>query len=173
MKSKFALATVRGIFWTYSSYYLGKLMVFVSTVILARLLSKSDFGVVSFALLVIGFLDMINSGGIGSALVYYHEDERAVHSAFWLDLITGIAMFAVTWLLAPFAANYFDDLRVVPFIRALAAIFLLDSLEHIPNVLLARNLSFNKKFIPDTLQAIIKGVISIVCALMGLGHGAW
>jgi PST family polysaccharide transporter len=44
-------------------------------------------------------------------------------------------------------------------------------LEHIPNVLLARNLSFNKKFIPDTLQAIMKGGISILFAI--LGFGAW
>ncbi|MFT3894476.1 MAG: lipopolysaccharide biosynthesis protein [Anaerolineales bacterium] len=171
MKTNFMQATVRGVFWTYTSYYLGKVMVFISTVILARLLAKSDFGVVSFALLIIGFLDMINGAGIGSALIYYQGNEKAVHSAFWLDLAIGIVMVLGTWLLAPLSGNYFDDARVVPFIRVLSLVFLINSLEHIPNVLLARNLSFNLKFIPDTLQAIIKGSVSIVCALGGVG--AW
>jgi O-antigen/teichoic acid export membrane protein len=171
MKNRLAQATVRGIFWTYSSFYLGKLMVFISTVILARLLTKSDFGVVSFALLLIGFLDMINSAGIASALIYYQGDERATYSAFWLDLGVGILMVIGTWYLAPFAGNYFDDIRVVQFIRILAFVFLIDSLEDVPKVLLTRSLSFNVKFIPDTLQAVVKGSISILCAALGLG--AW
>lgn len=171
MKNSLAQATVRGVFWTYSSFYLGKFMVFISTVILARLLSKSDFGVVSFALLLIGFLDMINSGGIASALIYYQGDERATYSAFWLDLGLGILMVIVTWYIAPLAGNYFDDIRVVQFIRVLALVFLIDSLEDVPKVLLTRNLSFNVKFIPDALQSVVKGSISILCAALGLG--AW
>jgi len=171
MKNKFALATVRGVFWTYSSFYLGKLMVLISTVILARLLTKSDFGVVSFAMLLIGFLDVINSAGISSALIYYQDDQRAAHSAFWLDLGLGAIMVTGTWLAAPLVGNYFDDERVVQFTRALAIVFLLDSLEDVPKTMLTRSLAFNIKFIPDFLQSIFKGIISILCAVMGFG--AW
>jgi len=171
MTNQFAKETVRGVFWTYSSYYLGKLLVFISTVILARLLTKSDFGVVSFALLLIGLLDTINGAGISSALIYYQDDESATHTAFWIDLGLGLVMMAVTWLIAPLAGKYFDDARIVQFIRAFAIVFPIASLEDLPKVLLTRNLSFNVQIIPDTLQALAKGVISIVLAL--LGFGAW
>jgi O-antigen/teichoic acid export membrane protein len=172
MNNKFAQATARGVFWTYSSFYIGKVMVLISTVILARLLVKSDFGVVSFALLIIGFLDTINSAGISSALIYYQDDENALYnSAFWLNLAVGGVMFAGTWLLAPLAGNYFDDIRVVSFTQALAFVFLLNSLEDIPKAILTKNLSFNVRFLPDTLHAIFKGVVSILCAF--LGFEAW
>jgi len=172
MNNRFAQATVRGVFWTYSSFYIGKVMVLISTVILARLLVKSDFGVVSFALLIIGFLDTINSAGISSALIYYQDDENALYnSAFWLNLAVGGVMFAGTWLLAPLAGNYFDDRRVVSFTQALAFVFLLNSLEDIPKAILTKNLSFKVKFLPDTLHAIFKGVVSILFAMMGFG--AW
>ncbi len=146
-------------------------MVFISTAILARLLSKSDFGVVSFAMLFIGFLDTINSAGISSALIYYQNDEEATYSAFWLDLGIGVFMVIGAWLVAPFIGEYFDDVRVVGFVRVLSIVFLIDSLEDVPKVLLTRSLSFNVKFIPDTLQAVIKGLASILFAV--LGFGAW
>ncbi len=171
MKSNFAQAAVRGVFWTYSSFYIGKLMVFVSTAILARLLSQTDFGVVSFATLFIGFLDTINSAGISSALIYYQNDKEAAYSAFWLDLGIGVLMVVGAWLVAPFVGRYFDDVRVISFVRALSIVFLIDSLEDVPKVLLTRSLSFNVKFIPDTLQAVIKGLTSILFAV--LGFGAW
>ena len=63
--SSFAKATIRGTFWSYLSVYTGKLMVFISTVILARLLSKSDFGVVGYAFIVTSFLDALDGLGIG------------------------------------------------------------------------------------------------------------
>lgn len=146
-------------------------MVFASTVILARLLAKSDFGVVSFALLFIGFLEMINGAGFSSALIYYQEEESATYSAFWLDLGLGILMLAATWLLAPIVGNYFDDNRLVGIIRVLALIFPITSLADLPKVLLTRNLSFGVQFIPDSLHALTKGSISIICAMQGFG--AW
>jgi PST family polysaccharide transporter len=170
MKKNLMQATVQGIFWTYLSFYLGKILVFISTVILARLLIKSDFGVITFALLIIGFLETINHAGIASAVVYHQENEREVYNtAFWLDLGIGILMFLTTWFLAPIAGSYFDDPRVIQFTRALAFVFLLSSLEDIPKAILTKNLSFKVKVLPDTLQAIFKGVISILCALAGLG----
>lgn len=91
----------------------------------ARLLSQSDFGVVSFAMLFIGFLDTINSAGISSALIYYQNDEEATYSAFWLDIVIGAFMVLGTWLAAPFVGEYFDDVRVVDFVRVLSIVFLL------------------------------------------------
>jgi O-antigen/teichoic acid export membrane protein len=171
MANNYTKEAVRGVFWTYSSYYLGKLLVFISTVILARLLTKSDFGVVSFALLLIGFLDTINGAGISSALIYYQDDEKAAHTAFWIDLGLGIFVMAAAWVFAPIAGRYFDDPRIVDFIRAFSVVFPISSLEDLPKVLLTRNLSFNVQIIPDTLQALMKGLISIALALAGFG--AW
>ncbi|MBC7878300.1 MAG: lipopolysaccharide biosynthesis protein [Anaerolineales bacterium] len=171
MNKSFVKATVRGVFWTYSAFYLGKILVFASTVILARLLTQSDFGVVSFALLIIGFLDVINGAGLSSALIYYQEDERATHTAFWLDLGLGIIMMALTWYFAPFAGAYFDDDRIVQILRVLSFVFPIASLEDLPKVMLTRSLSFNAQFIPGTLHALVKGLTSIICAI--LGFGAW
>jgi len=55
ISADFTQSTIRSSFWSYASRYSGKVMVFISTVILARLLSQDDFGVAGYALVVISF----------------------------------------------------------------------------------------------------------------------
>ena len=54
-ESSLTRKTVRGTFWSYASFYSGKLMVFISTIILARLLTQEDFGIAGYAIVVISF----------------------------------------------------------------------------------------------------------------------
>ncbi|MCP5095263.1 MAG: oligosaccharide flippase family protein, partial [Chloroflexi bacterium] len=165
----FAKATVKGTFWTYASHYGGKLLVFVSTIILARLLTQEDFGIVGFALVVISFLYVLNDLGIGSALIYYQDDPDAPHTGFWLGLLMGIALFGITWLIAPLAGTFFQDARAVPVTRALGVTFPIIALGNVHESLLHKNLAFRRKFIPDVTKMTSKGLTSIILALLGFG----
>lgn len=162
---------VSSVFWTYSAYYSGKLLVFISTVILARILSQGDFGVAGYALTVISFLDVLSDLGIGPALIYHRDEPGAADSAFWLGLLISIALFFFTWLCAPFAGLFFQDPQAIPVTRALAFTFPLSALGNIHDFLLRKELSFKRKFIPDLARSVGKGIFSISAALMGFG--AW
>lgn len=164
-------ATVRGTIWAYAAAYSGKLLVFISTTILARLLLKDDFGLAAYALIFISFLDVLNDLGIGAAVIYHRDDPEVLDTAFWLNLVTGIALFGLTWLVAPLAGSFFNDLRSIPLTRVLALTFPLTALGNIHASLLRKNLTFRRKFVPDVVKALGKGIISISLAWSGLG--AW
>jgi O-antigen/teichoic acid export membrane protein len=160
---------VHGVFWTYLAYYSGKFLVLVSTIILARLLSKDDFGVAGYALTAISFLEVAADLGIGPALIYHRDEPDSVDTAFWLGMLLSFVMGAITWAMAPVAGTFFNDLRAVPVIRALAFSFPIAGLGNIHNVLLRKELSFRRKFIPDISRSAGKGVISIILAAVGFG----
>jgi len=162
---------VRGVMWTYASYYSGKLLVFLSTIALARLLSKDDFGVAGYALIVISSLNVLGSLGVGQALIYLKKDPKATDTAFWLGLSISLALFIVTWLAAPLVGIFFDDPRAIAVTRALAFSYPLSSLGYIHDMLLRKELSFERKFIPDFSKSLGKGVFAILFAF--LGYGAW
>jgi PST family polysaccharide transporter len=166
-----ARATVHGTLWTYLAYYGGKVMVLISTIILARLLTKEDFGVAGYALTVIAFLDVLSDLGIGSALIYHRADPRAADTAFWLGLGIGSALFGVTWFTAPLVGAFFNDARAVDVTRTLALTFPIAALGNVHDMLLRKTLRFRRKLIPDWVQATSKGLVSILLAL--LGWGAW
>jgi PST family polysaccharide transporter len=166
--SYLARVALRGTTWVYIAFFSGKLVVFLTTIVLARLLSKSDFGVVGYAVTVIGFLDVLKDLGVGAALIY-HNDERVVPTAFWLNVSTGLGFFLLAWFGAPSVGLFFNDPRAIWVTRILALSFPLNALASIQETLLIKDLAFNQKFIPDFARAISKGVFSISLAFAGFG----
>jgi PST family polysaccharide transporter len=164
-------AAVSGIAWGYASYVLSKLLIFVSTVILARLLSPESFGVVGFALIVIGYLDIARDLGVGSALIARPEaDERDASMAFVISVGWGVALTVGVYLSAPLFGEFFGDPRAVGVTRVLAFGFLLSTLGSTHDALLYRGLAFNRRIIPDVVQALVKGVVSVALALADQGY---
>ena len=146
-------------------------MVFISTIILARLLVQEDFGVAGYALVVISFLDIMHDMGIGSALVYHKDEEGGTDTAFYLNLVVGLLFFGIVWLIAPAVGLFFGDERAIPLLRVLGLTFPFTAIGNIHNFMLVKELNFQRRFLPDLIKAMGKGVISIVLALSG--WGAW
>jgi len=169
--SALTATTIRGTFWTYASYYSGRLAALLSTILLARLLTQQDFGVAGYALVAINFLDVVSDLGIGSAVVYLRDDPQALDTAFWLCVAAGVVLCGVGWFVAPWVGAFYRDERAIPVMRALALSFPVSALGNIHMSLLVKNLAFGRKFIPNLARALGKGTTSIGLAL--LGFGAW
>jgi len=165
------VVAIRGTAWRYIAYFGGKFMVFLSTIVLARLLVKEDFGIVGYALITIAFLDVASDLGVAEAVVYHDADKQVYSTAFWISLFIGVVLFSISWVLAPFLAIYFRDERVIEVNRVMALTFPFTALGSTHEAILRKNLAFNKAAVPVFLRAVTKGLVSIVLAL--LGFGAW
>lgn len=161
---------LKAVIWAYSAKYSGKLLVLLSTIILARLLSREEFGVAAYALTFISLLEVLEFFGLGSALIYFPRDDQASSTAFWLGLSANLGLCALAWFSAPLVADFFHDPAVVPLTRVLAFSFPLSALGAIHSILLRKELSFQKKFIPDLSKSFGKGLVSIVAAALGYGY---
>jgi len=165
-------ATVRGTFWEYLSRYSAKLFVFVSTTILARILSREDFGVAGYAIVAINFIEFLQGLGLRQALIYYPKDERQDNTAFWLGIGSGLLLFITSlFIVAPLVGIFYDDLRAVPVTQVLSFYFVLVSLNIVQEATLSKKLAFGQRSIPSISNSFCKGITSISLAL--LGYGAW
>ena len=108
MKSRFsnqygnreiAQKTAWGLIWNFSAYFLGKLIVLITTAILARLLAKGDFGLVAVAVVAINYLSVLKDLGLGVALIQRKGDmQEAANTVFTINLFLGLALSAlVMW----------------------------------------------------------------------------
>ena len=100
---------VGGFLWSAASFGASKMVLFVVTVILARLLVPADFGLVAAGLSVAAFLEIALDFGVGSAIIY--EQERGiterVRVAFTLSLLIAVAMTGLGVAASPYVAAYF------------------------------------------------------------------
>jgi PST family polysaccharide transporter len=167
----FATTALKGSFWTYAAFFSGRVLTFITTIILARILGREDFGIAAYALVVINFLDVLNELGVGPALIFYRKQPGAADTAFWISLGTSLTLFGLTWLAAPLIGELFNDPRAVGVTRGLALTFPLAAISTVHDSLLRKELAFKKRFIPLLAQSIGKGATSIALALAGLG--AW
>jgi PST family polysaccharide transporter len=159
---------LRGSALSYGSFLAAKLAAFLSTLVLVHLLAPSDFGLVGYALVVLGLLDVLKNLGITSALIYRQDipDEEA-GEAFVLAFGMGLGLFGICWLVAPTAAGFFHDNRAVLVTRILGLSLVLDALGGIHAALLQKRLRFGRLVIPDVLLGVTKGSVAVLAALLG------
>jgi O-antigen/teichoic acid export membrane protein len=160
----------RSMGWTYLSFGLSKILNIVTVSILAHLLAPEYFGLVALATLTIDYLSVLNDLGLGAALIQRRQNiDDAANIAFTLNLLVGIILTLITFVIAPYVAIFFNEPEVNPILRWLGFTFLLTSFGSVHNVLLQRELNFRKKIIPELGNTIVKAVISIILAVAGFG----
>lgn len=160
----------RGMIWNFLTYGLGRGVVLVTTAILARILAKDDFGLLSIAIVAINYLSLVKDLGLGLALIQRKEGvNEAANTVFTVNLIIGFTLSAVTIVVAPFFADYFNEPRIIPVLRWLGASFAINALGAVHVILLMKDLDYRRKFIPDMGNTIVKGAASIGLAVAGFG----
>lgn len=165
-----AQKTLKGVFWSYSTFLGGKLLTFLSTIILARLLLPEQFGLVGYCLVVIQYLDILNSAGIDNSLIARRDNlQQAANAAFVANIVLGIISFGLTWAIAPAAAAFFKTDELIPILRVMGLNLPLSGLQMVPDTLLQRHLRFRTRMLPEVIKSLTKGLISIILAWMGMG----
>ncbi len=163
-------AVIRGAVWNYSTFIGSKGLVFVTTIILARLLSPEDFGLLALGMIAISYLDTIDNLGVADAMIQRQNDvERAYNAAFVINLITGLVLTIAGFLLSPLVATFFKEPRVAPILQVLSLSFLISGIGQLLESRFRKQLDFRSKFIAEVGKAVIKGIVSIVLALTGFG----
>lgn len=167
-----AQKTAWGLVWNFSAYFLGKLIVLITTSILARILAKSDFGLVAVAVVAINYLSVLKDLGLGAALIQRKGDvQEAANTVFTINLGVGLLLSALVIPLAPLVADYFNDPQVTPVLRWMGASFFINALGSVHTNWLVRDLDYRRKLVPELGSALAKGVVSIGMALAG--YGVW
>jgi O-antigen/teichoic acid export membrane protein len=162
--------STRGVLWNGATFATSKLLVLATTVVLARLLTPDDFGLVGIGLLVIGFLDLFNDFGVSAAVVQNRDaPERTANVAFWVNMALGSVLTLVGVTAAPLVADFFDEPRATAVVQVLSLSLLLSSLGAIHEARLRRDLRFRRRLAPELGRAIAKGATAITLALLGAG----
>ena len=162
--------TVKGVAWTSLNQVLNMGLGFVIGVILARLLSPSDYGLLAmiavFNAIAFAFLD----SGFGNALIRkpnLTEDDNT--TAFFFNLVAGVVLFGIIWVIAPWVSAFYDKPILTPLLRAEGSLLIVSSFKIVQNTQLTRALNFKAKMIIRVVSNILGGASGIISAYCGLG----
>jgi PST family polysaccharide transporter len=144
----------------------------VISIILARLLAPSDFGVVALALVLIETSDLVTSLGLGPALVQsQHERKKTVFPAFVLVMLVGLFFFSLLQAGSAQLAQFLGDPQTGPVLAALSYMILLNGLTLVPHSLLRKDLLHERISLASLITEVIYGITVVTLAY--LGYGLW
>lgn len=157
--------------WRFGERMLAQLTTFIVSVVLARLLSASDFGNVALLMVFIDIANVFVVQGFASSLVQKKDaDNRDFSSIFFFSLFISIIAYVLAYTLAPFLAIIGDDSLPALF-RVLSLRIPLAAINSVQHSYVQRNLLFKKFFFMTLIGTVISAVIGIYMAFAG--YGAW
>lgn len=159
-----------GVAWNFVDSFGSQLISFFVSVILARLISPDDYGVIALVFVFINFLHIIYSGGLSEALIITQKfDSITTSSVFYYNLVVSIVLYLLFFLAAPFIADFYDKPILISVIRLATLSMITWSLTNIHQTLLMNELKFKKSFFLKMPGLIISSVIAIWMAYNGWG----
>jgi len=139
---------------------------------LARILTPEDFGIMGMVLLVTGLFSQVGFNGYTSAIIAKQDLARKdLNTAFWLSVATGLLLFLILFLLAPFFEHIFNAPGLSSAIQAGALIILLVAIGTVSTARLTKDLRFGTITIISAIGVIMEMSLAIWFAFSG--HGYW
>lgn len=144
----------------------------VVSIVLARILSPNDFGLIALVMVFISIAGVFVQSGFNTALIQKKDaDSLDFSSIFYLSIGVALGMYILLFLSAPWIADFYSHPALVPVIRVLGCTLLLQAFNSIQEAYLARKMMFKKLFYRSIGALIPSGILGILLA--SLGFGIW
>jgi len=164
---------VRGLAWTGAVKWLSQLLSWVSTLVVARLLTPEDYGIVAMATVFVGLIGLLNEFGLGAAVVALRQlTDEQISSMHSLASLFGVCGFLLSCLVAIPAGRLFaaSDVPLVIVVMGVGFTFL--AMRSVPSALLEKALRFKLLAFLDGGQAMIATLTTLGLAWWGAGYWA-
>lgn len=161
-----------GVFWKFAERILAQGVSFIVSVILARILMPSDYGIVALILVFINIADVFVTSGFSTALVQNKDADRIDFSTnFYCSMAVSILVYLILFIAAPFIEKFYDMQGLALILQVFALRIPLSAYSAIQHAYVERHMIFKRYFFSTLGGTLISGVVGIIMAYKGFG--AW
>lgn len=161
-----------GMFWSGIQQFSTQGVSFVMSIILARLLSPQEFGLLGMITVLIGVGTVLMEGGLGQSLIRTtNPTDEDYTTVFYFNLIGSIIIYLIFFFSSPFIADFYHQPLLESIIKWYSLIFIINSFSSVQYTRLSKQMQFKKELIVAVPSLICSSIIGVYMALMG--YGVW
>ncbi|MDK0876610.1 lipopolysaccharide biosynthesis protein [Clostridium perfringens] len=143
---------------------------FILQIILARLLTPTDYGIIAIIAIFITIANVFVQSGFNTALIQNkNTNEKDFSSVFYLSSGVALILYIILFFSAPFIAEFYGIIQLKQVIRILSFTLFLGAYNSIQNAIIAKTMQFKKLFFSSLIAVIISGIIGVLMAYLGFG----
>ena len=162
--------TISGVKWTAIEKFSTQIVNFLLGLLLARLLSPSDFGTIGMLGIFMAISGTFIDSGFSSALIRKPEiSDKDYSTAFYFNIVVGLLCYAIMFVCSPLIARFFDMPILNGIVKVYSVTLFINSLTSVQYAKLNRELNFKLQARISFVSALVTGILGVVLAYLGLG----
>lgn len=156
--------------WRFAERCAAQLVTLIVSIILARILTPSDFGTVSLVMVFTTIMQVFVDSGLGTALIQKkNADDLDFSSVFYLNFAVCLILYAGMFIAAPYIAGFYNDVSLTPIIRVISLTIVISGVKGIQQSYVSRNMLFKRFFFATLGGTIFSAFLGIGMAYAGCG----
>ena len=164
--------TIKGVGWSAADAFLGQGVTFIVGLVLARLLSPDEYGLIGICLIFTTVLNGIVDSGFSNALIRKQDvTDEDYNTMFITNMVISILLYVLLFISAPFVSDFFHRKELTALVRATGLVLFFNALSITQVTILTKKIDFKTKTKASLFSAMISGVIGIAMAFMG--YSVW
>lgn len=162
--------TVKGVGWSAAETLLVRGVSFLVGIVLARLLTPSEYGLIGIVLIFTTILEGFVDSGFSSSLIRKKEvSDEDYNTMFITNMVVSVLMFIILYSCAPLIANFFNHPELILLTRVMGLLIIFQALSIVQDTILNRRIDFKTKTKAAVFSAAVSGVVGIAMAFSGCG----
>ena len=162
--------TVKGVAWSSIDNVTQYGVSFVVSIVLARLLSPDDYGLIGIIAIFTAVCSTFIYAGFGTALIRKKDaTDEDYNTVFLVNLVTSLFLYAVIYLCSPLIADFFKREELIVLTRVSALGMIIGALALVQQTILTKRIDFKTQTKITFIASIVSGAVGIVMALIGFG----
>lgn len=163
---------IKSFFWKLLERFSVQGLSLCITLVLARILSPSDYGTVAIITVFVNLANVIIDGGLNTALIQKKDTDSLDYSTiFFSSILLSIVLYALLYLTSPWIAEFYDIPELVDMIRILGVILVFEAVNSIQRAYVSKMMLFRKLFYSSFFALLVSGSLGIYMALND--YGVW
>ena len=162
--------TVKGVGWSAADAFLGQGVTLIVGLVLARLLSPAEYGLIGICTIFTTVLTGIVDSGFSNALIRKKDTTNEDYNTMFItNMVVSVLLFGLLFVCSPLIADFFAREELVWLVRAMGLILILQALSITQVTILTKRIDFKTKTKASLISALLSGVIGIGMAFAGFG----
>ena len=165
--------TTKGVFWSLIERFGTQGVQFLVMLVMARLLSPNDYGVVGMLVVFVSIAQAFVDGGFSQALIRKKDRTEVDNSTvFYFNIVVSVLIYLIFYLFAPFVSKFYNMPTLTPFMRVICLSIIINAFGVVQRALFNANIEFKAQAKASLIAIVISGVIGISLAFRGFGPWA-
>ncbi len=161
-----------GLVWTYGQQFATQLIQFGVSMILSRLISPAEFGLIGMITIFISISNLLFDGGLTSSLIRTHKvDETDFSTVFFFNIISALLLYLILFISAPYIADFFHQNLLKTIIRIYGIVIIISSFSAVQNTKMTKELQFKKLSLLSLPSIIVGSIVAVYMAYNN--YGVW